>query len=67
MTMTATWKGACPPEMKPGDIRIAAMPGMPRGATVNPADLAKAGQMPTPEQLEELRKLGRERMKQEAQ
>lgn len=56
MTMTATWKGPCPPEMKPGDIRIAGMPGRPAGATFNPTDMAKAGKAPSPEQLAELRK-----------
>jgi len=53
MTLVATWKGPCPADMKPGDIRIAGMPG---GMTFNPTEMAKKGAMPTAAEMAELRK-----------
>jgi len=53
MTLVATWKGPCPADMKPGDIRIAGMPG---GMTFNPTEMAKQGAMPNAAQMAELRK-----------
>ncbi|MET0293873.1 MAG: DUF3617 family protein [Phenylobacterium sp.] len=40
MTMTATWKGPCPPDMKPGDVKVA-IAGLPGGAQLNVGDMAK--------------------------
>jgi hypothetical protein len=41
MTITAKWLGACKPGMKPGDIVMQGMPGMPGGMKINPADYQK--------------------------
>jgi hypothetical protein len=41
--------------MKPGDIRLSGVPGMPAGATFNPAEMAKAGQMPSAAEMETLK------------
>ena len=32
-----SWLGACPAGMKPGDITVQGMPGMPPGFKINPA------------------------------
>jgi hypothetical protein len=41
MTITAKWLGPCKPGMKPGDIVMQGMPGMPQGMKINPADYQK--------------------------
>ncbi len=41
MTIAAKWLGPCKPGMKPGDIVVQNMPGMPGGMKFNPADLQK--------------------------
>lgn len=66
MTMTAVWKGPCPPDMKPGDIRLSGVPGMPAGATFNPAEMAKAGQMPSAADMEALKARAQAMRKQQA-
>ena len=34
MTLTAKWSGACPADMKPGDMSMAGIPGMPAGMKI---------------------------------
>ena len=41
MAITAKWLGACKPGMKPGDIVMQGMPGMPGGMKFNPQDYQK--------------------------
>lgn len=41
MTIAAKWLGACKPGMKPGDVVMQGMPGMPGGMKFNPADMQK--------------------------
>jgi hypothetical protein len=40
MSMSATWKGPCPADMKPGDVKVA-IAGLPGGAQLNVNDMAK--------------------------
>ncbi|HEY0437305.1 MAG TPA: SIMPL domain-containing protein [Phenylobacterium sp.] len=73
MAIEATWKGACPADMKPGDVE------MPGGMKINLVDAAngagatvngiRPGQRPTPEQMAQMRAQAMEmarRMKAEA-
>lgn len=41
MAITAKWLGPCKPGMKPGDVIMQGMPGMPGGMKFNPADMQK--------------------------
>ncbi|MCK6405181.1 MAG: DUF3617 domain-containing protein [Rhodocyclaceae bacterium] len=41
MTISAKWLGPCKPGMKPGDVVMQGMPGMPGGMKFNPADMQK--------------------------
>ena len=41
MVITAKWLGPCKPGMKPGDVVMQGMPGMPGGMKFNPADMQK--------------------------
>ena len=41
MTISAKWLGPCKPGMKPGDVVMPGMPGMPGGMKFNPADMQK--------------------------
>ena len=41
MVITAKWLGPCKPGMKPGDVMMQGMPGMPGGMKFNPADMQK--------------------------
>lgn len=50
VTIVAQHKGACPADMKPGDSRMAGMPGMPAGMPPMPAG---GGRM-TPEQMQQM-------------
>lgn len=65
MTLEAVWEGPCPADMKPGDIRIAGMPGMPNGVTINPSELARQGGM-TPEKMAQMKAMA-EQMKKQAE
>lgn len=53
MTMEGQWKGVCPPDMKPGEMRMNGMPG-------------PGGRQMSPEQSEKLRQM-MERMRQQQQ
>ena len=55
MTLTAVWKGPCPADMKPGDIRLSGVPGMPAGATINPSKMAAGSHMPTQAELDAMK------------
>ncbi|MCP5268777.1 MAG: DUF3617 family protein [Zoogloeaceae bacterium] len=41
MSISAKWLGPCKPGMKPGDIIMQGMPGMPGGMKFNAADMQK--------------------------
>lgn len=41
MTITAKWLGPCKAGMKPGDVVMQGIPGMPGGMKFNPADMQK--------------------------
>jgi hypothetical protein len=41
MTISAKWLGPCKPGMKPGDVVMQGMPGIPGGMKINPADYQK--------------------------
>ena len=41
MVIAAKWLGPCKPGMKPGDVMMQGMPGMPGGMKFNPADMQK--------------------------
>ena len=41
MVITAKWLGPCKAGMKPGDVMMQGMPGMPNGMKFNPADFQK--------------------------
>lgn len=41
MTISAKWLGPCKPGMKPGDVVMQGMPGMPGGMKFNPADMQR--------------------------
>jgi hypothetical protein len=41
MTITAKWLGPCKAGMKPGDVVMPGIPGMPGGMKFNPADMQK--------------------------
>ena len=56
MTMKARHLGACPADMKPGEIRVSGMPGMPPGMSMPGAPGGSAGQGGgmTPEQIQKM-------------